>query len=125
VLAESDGAKPRAIVVASGSETGLALEARALLAERGVPVRVVSMPCVERFEVQPEAYRRAVLPPAGRVVVIEAARTDLWAATVGPDALRLGINRYGASAPAGDLAEHLGFTPDAVANRIAGWLRDA
>jgi transketolase len=125
VLAESEGAKPHAIVVSSGSETGLALEARALLAERGAPMRVVSVPCVERFEAQPEAYRHAVLPPGARVVVLEAARTDLWAATAGRDALRLGITRFGASAPAEILAEAFAFTPAAVADRVTAWLRNA
>jgi len=123
ILAEPGGGKARAVLVASGSEAALALEARDLLAERGIPVRVVSVPCVERFEAQPETYRHAVLPPEARAVVIEAARTDLWAAIVGPAALRLGISRFGASAPAKDLAEHLGFTAAHVADRVAAWLR--
>ena len=101
----------------------MALEARALLEARGVLARVVSMPCVERFEMQPAAYRDAVLPRGERIVVVEAAKTDLWCATVGRDALRIGIGRFGASAPAEVLAEKFGLTPEAVADRVSGWLR--
>jgi transketolase len=123
VLQETPGARAHAIIVASGSETPLAQDAAAILANRGIPTRVVSMPCVERFQRQPEAYRRSVLPVGERYVVIEAARTDPWCALVGADALRLGINRFGASAPAEVIAEQLGFTPEAVARRISIWLR--
>ncbi len=110
-------------LVASGSETSLALDASAILRERGVLARVVSMPCVERFELQPPAYRDAVLPPGARVTVIEAAKTDLWCSVVGREALRIGIGRFGASAPAEVLAEKFALTPAAVAERVAGWLR--
>ena len=123
VLQEAAGARAHAILVASGSETPLAQDAAAILAQRGIPVRVVSMPCVERFQSQPEAYRRSVLPEGARYVVIEAAQTDLWCALVGSEALRLGLNRFGASAPGETIAEKLGFTPEAVARRISLWLR--
>ncbi|TMQ63877.1 MAG: transketolase [Candidatus Eisenbacteria bacterium] len=123
VLQEAAGARAHAILVASGSETPLAQDAAAILAKRGIPVRVVSMPCVERFQGQPEAYRRSVLPEGARYVVIEAAQTDLWCALVGSEALRLGLNRFGASAPGETIAEKLGFTPEAVARRISLWLR--
>jgi len=119
----SSGTKPLAVLVASGSETPLIQAAAPLLQERGIPVRLVSMPCVERFQAQPERERAAVLPEGSRFVVVEAARTDLWCAVVGKDALRIGINRFGASAPAGVIAKELGFTPEAVADRVAGWLR--
>ena len=125
VVAEADGRKAHVVIAATGSEVALALAARALLAERGVPCRVVSIPCLERFGAQPESYRHAVLPPGARTVVVEAARTDLWAATAGSDALRLGVSRFGASAPAPILAEKFGFTPDAVADRITAWLRSS
>ena len=123
VLQEAAGPRAHAILVASGSEVPLAQDAAAILEKRGIPVRVVSMPCVERFQSQPEAYRRSVLPDGGRYVVIEAAQTDLWCALVGSDSLRLGLNRFGASAPAETIAEKLGFTPEAVARRISLWLR--
>ncbi|HEU4725885.1 MAG TPA: transketolase [Candidatus Eisenbacteria bacterium] len=123
VAAAVEGRSAHVTLVASGSETPLALDAAALLRERGVLARVVSMPCVERFELQPQAYRDEVLPPGAPIAVIEAAKTDLWAAVVGLDALRLGISRFGASAPAEVLAEKFAFTPAAVADRVAGWLR--
>lgn len=123
VLREARSGRPHVVLIATGSEVSLALDAALLLDERGVPARVVSVPCVERFQGQPEPYRRSVLPPGARFVVIEAARTDPWCALVGSDALRIGLDRFGASAPAEVLAEKLGFTPDAVANRIATWMR--
>jgi transketolase len=119
------GRKAHVTLVATGSEVGLAQAAAGLLEGRGVPALVVSMPCVERFEQQPPAYRSAVLPEGVPTVVLEAARTDLWCATVGRDALRIGMTRFGASAPAEALAEEFGFTPAAVADRVAGWLRRA
>ena len=123
VLEDAAPGRAHVTLVVSGSETPLALEARALLASRGVLARVVSMPCVERFAMQPVAYRDSVLPPAGKCVVVEAAKTDLWCATVGRDALRIGIGRFGASAPAEVLAEKFALTPEAVADRVSGWLR--
>jgi transketolase len=113
-----------AVLVATGSEVSLALQAAAELRGRGLPVGVVSMPCVERFREQPEPYRAEVLPPGARVVVLEAAQTDSWCALVGNDALRIGRSDFGASAPAEVLAEAFGFTPGAVADRVAAWLRD-
>ncbi len=123
VLREGESGRSRVVLIATGSEVPLALDAAHLLAERGIHARVVSMPCVERFQSQSEPYRRSVLPPGARFVVIEAARTDPWCALVGSDALRIGLDRFGASAPAEVLAEKLGFTPEAVAGRVANWMR--
>ncbi|MGH7681639.1 MAG: transketolase [Candidatus Eiseniibacteriota bacterium] len=125
VLERESRAKAHAVLIATGSEVPLAQAAAALLAERGHPTRLVSMPCVERFQAQSEDYRRDVLPEGLPYVVIEAAQTDLWCALVGSDALRVGLNRFGASAPAETLAKELGFTPDAVASKIARWLRSS
>jgi transketolase len=108
-------------IVATGSEVALALDAATLLAAAGTPVRVVSMPCVEAFLAQDLAWREAVLPRGGRRVSLELGRTLPWAAVVGADALHLGLDRFGASAPAGDLMKHLGFTPQDVADRIRRW----
>jgi len=123
VLQDAPGPRPHAVLIASGSETPLAQDAAAILAKRGILARVVSMPCVERFQSQPEAYRQSVLPQGSRFVVIEAAQTDPWCAVVGSDSLRIGINRFGASAPGEVIAEKLGFTPDAIAHRVSIWLR--
>ena len=124
VLADSEGDRPRVILVATGSEVGLALAARAILAPLAIDARVVSMPCVERFLAAPESYRRTVLPPGARLVTIEAARTSGWAAIAGLDSLRIGIDRFGASAPAEVIAQELGLTPEPVAERIAPWLSE-
>jgi len=81
----------------------------------------VSLPCWELFLDQPEAYRDEVLGTAPRVSV-EAAATFGWETMVGPDGLRIGIDHFGVSAPAGVIAEELGFTPEAVAERVRAHL---
>ncbi|MFN8589488.1 MAG: transketolase [Candidatus Eisenbacteria bacterium] len=110
-------------IVATGSEVGVAVEAAAKLAADGIPVRVVSMPCVERFLAQDASVRDALLPPGSRLVSFEAGTTGGWRRVVGTDALCIGLDRYGESAPAPKLAEHFGFTADAVASRIREWAR--
>jgi transketolase len=80
------------------------------------------MPCVEAFRAQPATYREAVIPRSAKRVVIEAARTEPWCEILGEDCLRIGLNRFGASAPASEIAEHLGFTPGAVAENVKRWL---
>ncbi|MCG8421542.1 MAG: transketolase [Proteobacteria bacterium] len=106
----------RAILIATGSEVALALAARDLLAERGVFVRVVSMPCWEAFRAQSADYRESVLPPsiAARVSV-EAGVTLGWEAWIGPTGTAIGVDRYGASAPAAVLMEQYGLTAERVA----------
>ncbi len=116
VLVETAGAS--LTIVATGSEVGLAVEAA-----RGLGARVVSMPCVERFLAQDTAWRDAVLPPGQPVVTLEAGRTPAWAAVTGArPALHLGLDRFGASAPLKDLQEHFGFTAEAVAKEVRGWV---
>jgi len=122
VLLEAEGGKPTVVLVATGSEVGLAASARDELQSRGIRARVVSVPCVEIFEAEPEIYRRSVLPDGVPTVVLEAARTEPWAALVGKEALRIGLSRFGASAPAEVIGKELGFTPDSVAARITRWL---
>jgi transketolase len=122
VLHEPDAA-PRAILIATGSEVALAVEAAALLAAEGVPVRVVSMPCIEAFRAQDAEWREAVLP--GRVtarLAVEAGVPDSWYRFVGPHGAVVGIERFGESAPAPQLFEHFGFTPGAVAARLKALL---
>ncbi len=111
-----------AVLVATGSERWLAIAAATELKAQGISVRVVSMPSVQRFLGQDEAYRRRVLGEGLPRISLEAAATFGWAEVVGSEGLRIGIDHYGASAPAEVIADHLGFTPAAVADRIATWL---
>ena len=110
-----------ATIVATGSEVHVALEAAEELDATGVSLRVVSLPCWEVFFEQDEDYRRGVLGE-GPIVSLEAASTFGWAAVTGADGLNLGLDRFGASAPDDVLAEQFGFTPTAVAAKIAAWL---
>jgi transketolase len=111
-----------AVIVATGSELSLALDARDELAARQISVRVVSMPCVEAFNEQDAAYRESVLGSGLPVASIEAAATFGWGDITGSGGLNIGIDKFGASAPAGVLAEAFGFTVEAVVGRVADWL---
>jgi transketolase len=116
VLASSEQT-PRVILIATGSELSLAVEAYETLSAQGVPARVVSMPSWELFEAQPQSYRESVLPSAvtGRVVV-EAGSPIGWDRYAGPTGTIIAMNGFGASGPAGQLLRHFGFTVDAVVN---------
>jgi transketolase len=114
---------PDVVVLASGSEVALACESAAKLAADGIVARVVSTPCLELWEQQPEAYRDALVPPGLAVVAVEAARGESYRRWTGARGLIQGIDRFGASAPAGALAEAYGFTPDRLAARIRAHLR--
>ena len=114
ILADSSGI-PAIILIASGSEVHLALEARDLLAEKGVAVRVVSMPSWELFEKQPASYREAVLPQGVRArLAIEAGVAQGWERYAGPAGDVIGLDRFGASAPYKTLMAQFGFTAQAV-----------
>ena len=119
VVGDGDG---DAVVAATGSELHLALAAREALAREGKRLDVVSIPCMELFEEQGTAYHDALFPAGVPVATIEAGRTDPWKALAGRDGLTIGIDRFGASAPASDLAEQFGFTADSVTRRIREWL---
>ena len=110
------------VLVATGSEVWVALEAAALLVRRGIDLRVVSMPCWEAFFAQDDAYRAVVLGEGMPRVSLEAAATFGWERIVGSDGLAIGIDHFGASAPWQRLAEEWGFTPAAVADRVESWL---
>ena len=114
----ADNAHPRAVIIATGSEVPLALGARAKLAEEGVPVRVVSMPCTSVFDRQDAAYRERVLPRGLPRVAVEAGVTDYWRKYVGAvDSTHgavVGIDRFGESAPGPELFKHFGFTVENV-----------
>jgi transketolase len=116
VLADLPGA--RAVLLATGSEVGLALQAQALLAAEGIATRVVSIPCTQRFDRQDEGWRREVLPPGLPVVAVEAAHPDFWRKYVGREGRVVGMDGFGASAPAADLYRHFGFTPERIAAEV-------
>ena len=120
VLADAAG-EPDVILIATGSEVALAMAARERLAAGGIGARVVSMPCMERFAAQDAAYRDAVLPSTVTArVAVEAGVTDLWWRYVGDRGQVVGLDRFGESAPAGDLFGHFGFTADALVAAARG-----
>lgn len=111
ILADPPAAAPAVVLIGTGSEVAIALEAQRLLAAEGIPARVVSLPCWELFEAQPEAYRREVLPPDLPTVAIEAASPFGWERYA--DRV-IGIERFGASAPYQVIYEKFGLTAEAV-----------
>ncbi|HEX8966389.1 MAG TPA: transketolase [Chloroflexota bacterium] len=118
VLADSDDGPPELILIGTGSEVSLVMEARDLLQREGHRVRVVSMPSWELFEQQSPAYRDEVLPPSVTArVAVEAASPLGWERWVGLEGSVIGLNRFGASAPLADIYQHLNFTPEYVADR--------
>ncbi|MBK6602202.1 MAG: transketolase [Betaproteobacteria bacterium] len=114
VLAEADGGAPRAVIIATGSEVPLALQAQQRLQESGLAVRVVSMPCTAAFERQSADYRARVLPATLPAVAVEAGHPETWWRYVGREGRVVGIARFGESAPAPALYAHFGITADAV-----------
>ena len=113
VLAEAGQGTPRVILIATGSEVSIALDARDRLEAEGTPTRVVSMPCREWFDAQDASYRQEVLPPNVRArVSIEAATTFGWREVVGDDGESLGLDHFGASAPYQILYEQFGLTAE-------------
>jgi transketolase len=115
VLADAAGGAPRVLLIATGSELALAVEAQKRLAGEGVAARVVSMPCWATFSLQDRAYRDAILPPAVRArVSIEAGSTFGWERWIGDCGVALGIDRFGASAPGEKVLAEYGFTVEHV-----------
>ena len=110
----SDVINPKAIIIATGSEVALAMTAQKMLAESGLAVRVVSMPSTSVFDRQDAAYREDVLPPGIKRVAVEAGVTDIWRKYVGLEGEVIGLDRFGESAPAGDLFKFFGITAEAV-----------
>jgi transketolase len=118
ILHEAEGGRPDVILIGTGSEVALCVEAAKELAAKGVRARVVSFPSWEIFERQPESYRNEVLPPEVRArVSVEAGATLGWCRWVGDDGISIGIDHFGASAPAKDIAQHFGLTADNVTQR--------
>ena len=117
MLKDSDG-EPELILMGTGSEVHQAHEAVKLLAADGVNVRLVSMPCLDRFAEQDQAYRDSVLPPSVKAkVAVEAASPMGWHRWVGNEGDVVAMEGFGASAPAKALYEHFGFSGQAIADR--------
>ncbi|HEX5127203.1 MAG TPA: transketolase [Rhodocyclaceae bacterium] len=124
ILSDATGAK--AVLIATGSEVGVALAAQKQLAEKGVPVRVVSVPCTRLFDLQDAAYRNGVLgeprsePQSKSLprIAIEAGVSDGWYKYVGLDGVVIGLDRFGESGPGGTLFKHFGFTPERVVEAV-------
>ena len=117
-------ADDRVCLIASGSEVGLVLAAAELLAERRIAARVVSMPCLDAFERQDASYRRDVIPRRLPRLAVEAGSTALWWRYVGEDGAVIGLDRFGESAPAGELFKLFGLTAQAVAERALSLLQE-
>jgi transketolase len=112
------GASPEVVLLATGSEVALAVEAARKLDAGGLAARVVSVPSLERLAAQEPGYRDAVVPPGVPAVAVEAGRAESFRALVGREGLVYGLDRFGLSAPWKDLAEHFGFVPDTLAEAV-------
>ncbi len=124
VLVDSEGGRPEAVAIASGSEVSVAVAACELLRKDGIRLRVVSMPCWETFAAQDQAYRDSVLPPAITArISIEAGVTFGWQRWIGDAGIAIGIDRFGASAPGEVNMEKFGFTAAHVAETVRRLLK--
>ena len=113
---------PQAVIIGTGSEVQVALDAQALLQAEGIATRVVSMPCTNLFDRQDHAYQDTVLPIALPTVSVEAAHPDFWHKYVGRSGLAIGIRSFGESAPAPELYAHFGITAERVADAVRSLL---
>jgi transketolase len=129
ILVEADGGAPDVILMGTGSEVQLCVQAREKLKDYGVKARVVSMPSWELFAAQDAAYRESVLPKQIKArVSVEAGSPLGWHRWVGDEGAVIGVERFGASAPGEDVLQHLGFTPEHVASaalRVLGRTAEA
>lgn len=113
-----DAPDAKAIIIATGSEVELAIKAADALAQQGIAVRVVSMPCTDVFDRQDASYKASVLTKGIPRVAVEAGVSDFWYKYVGLEGAVVGIDTFGESAPAGVLFKHFGFTPEKVADAV-------
>ena len=119
ILSDSEKDTPDAIIIATGSEVSLAVEAKSKLAQSNIDVRVVSMPSMDLFEDQPEEYKNQVLPKEVTArVAVEALGEFGWGKYIGINGEFVGMHSFGASAPGGQLFEHFGITTDAVVEAV-------
>lgn len=121
-IAHEPEGKLDAVLIATGSETALTIDAAKILETQGKRVRVVSMPCVELFLARPRAARDELLPGGVPTGAVESGRTGLWHQFTGRDGLVIGIDTFGHSAPAEVIAEHLGFTTPKIVEAVKAWL---
>jgi transketolase len=125
VLSEaSNPAKPQVVIIATGSEVHIAHAAQKLLEESGIPTRLVSAPCLELFAQQDADYQNDILPPGALRVAVEAAGQMSWDKYLGLGGLFIGMQSFGASAPAEELYKHFGLTAPAIATQIKNKLKD-
>jgi transketolase len=117
------GARPDVILVGTGSEVHLALEASVRLATEGVRARVVSMPSTNLFSIQSDLYRDKVLTPGVPLLVVEAGTSLGWKSYIGPQTAVIGVDAFGASAPGPDVMKHYGFTVENVCKQTHNLLR--
>jgi len=117
VLSDCEG-KPDAVLIATGSEVGLAMQAQEILRTQGKSVRVVSMPCTSLFDRQDKSWQEKVLPSGIKRIAIEAGHPDLWWKYVGLDGAVVGINRFGESAPAAAVYKALGVTVERIVELV-------
>ena len=119
IIADSDKDTPDAIIIATGSEVSLAVEAKTKLIEDGIDVRVVSMPSMDLYEDQPEEYKERILPKSVTARVgVEALSEFGWGKYIGINGKFIGMKSFGASAPGGQIFEHIGITTDAVVQAV-------
>lgn len=121
ILVEPDS-EPRAVIIATGSEVAIAVQAQKTLAANGIPARVVSMPSTTVFDRQDLVYRDHVLPPTLPCVAIEAGVPDIWRKYVGRSGAVIGIDRFGESAPAADLFRYFDIVPERVVDVVTAML---
>ncbi len=123
VLSEAGNGKAQAIIIATGSEVALAMDAQKALAQDGIHVRVVSMPSTNVFDRQDQAYKDSVLTKGVKRVAVEAGVTGFWHKYVGLEGAVVGMDCFGESAPAGELFKHFGFTVDNVVKTVKNILK--
>lgn len=118
ILSEANNGNPQVVIIATGSEVGLAMDAQKTLAEGGIAVRVVSMPNTNIFDKQEQVYQEKVLPKGIKRIAIEAGVSDFWRKYVGLEGEVIGIDKFGESAPAEKLFEYFGFTVENVVSAV-------
>ena len=123
ILSREKGGRPDVVLIGTGSEVSVAVEAKSILEQKGYDVRVVSMPCLDAFQEQGESYIRQIIPDDIPVVVVEAGIAQGWSALTRAPFLMIGMNRFGASAPAKILAEKFGLTGSSAAEKVEAWLK--